>query len=240
MSTLFAVVANIPIEDHWQEQKALGGHQVRGSLKSLAPDRVVRCFIGQFTNSYEEMGMTPRTPKVGEREFQKKACVSGTSLRAKWVQFLQTLRLSSRRTCCSAPEGRILSECACVCTYTHRHIQSKLTLSQWIYLHHSSSFTAQRALWKRGHKDGKKILTARKSVVKQSLLQKWNRNNGNINGHTDVEGGQFHRVPPLNKEPEKWLLGEGGFAYVEEHRVGGGFNQVILYAFMRFLYIYIY
>lgn len=44
----------------------------RGSLKSLALDRVMRCFIGQFTNSYEEMGMTPRIPKVRESEFQKK------------------------------------------------------------------------------------------------------------------------------------------------------------------------
>lgn len=188
----------------------------RGSLKSSALDRVVKCFIRQFTNSYEGMGMTPRTPKVGASEFQNKAGVSGTSLGAKWVQFLQTGRLSSRRACCSAPEGRILSEWAYVCTYTHKHTQWTNPSPSGHICTTAPSFTAQSALWKRGHKDCKKGLTSRKAAVKQSVLRKWNQNNSNINGHTDVEGGQFHRVPPLNKEPDKGLLGEGGLAFVGE------------------------
>lgn len=49
----------------------------------------------------------------------------------------------------------------------------------------------------------------------------------------------MHRVPPLNKEPDKRLLGEGGLAYVGEHRVGGGFDQTILHAFI-YIYLYIY
>ena len=61
---------------------------------------------------------------------------------------------------------------------------------------------------------------------------------GNINGHTDVEGGQLHKVPSPIKEPDKRLLGEGRLAYGGEHRVGGGCDQTILHTFMR-LYIYI-
>lgn len=94
-------------------------------------------------------GHDPKDPKSRRERVSKRACVSGTSLRAKWVQFLQTLRLSSRRTCCSAPEGRILSECACVCTYTHRHTQREL-FPQWIYLHHSSFIYGSESIVKEG------------------------------------------------------------------------------------------
>lgn len=183
-------------------------------------------------------GHDPKDPKSRrEREFRKELVFLEPVSEQNGCNFC---RLSdSPQEGHAAPllrGGSLVSVHACAHTHTDTHRENSFPSG---YICTTASFTAQRALWKRGHKDGKKSLTGRKSVVKQSLLQKWKRNNGNINGHTDVEGVRFHRVPPLNKEPEKWLLGEGGFAYVGEHRVGGGFNQVILYAFMR-LYIYIY
>lgn len=182
-------------------------------------------------------GHDPKDHKSRRKRVSKRACVSGTSLRAKWVQFLQNLRLSSRRTCCSAPEGRILSECARVCTYTHRHTQSEL-FPQWIYLYHSSFIYGSEGIVKEGPQRRQEESNCQRVCCETVSSAKMKPEQRQYQWTYRCGRGRFHRVPLLNKEPEKWLLGEGGFAYVGEHRVGGGFNQVILYAFMR-IYIII-
>lgn len=99
----------------------------RGSLRSLALDRVMWCFIGQFTNSYEEMGGTPRIPRVGESEFflKKFAFLEPVSEQNGY----NFCRLSDSPQGQAVPLLRVGSLVSVhVCAHTHKHTQSEQTL----------------------------------------------------------------------------------------------------------------